>query len=218
MLRVKSLLCAAVAVAAMGSFANAATVSFNLAGNGGTASSFTFTGTPNPPPLSMTVTGFYAGLLSGVTTQNVRQTSNGIGVSTAFSGTGFVDLFTNRINSGLDGVEGALFSFSGNVSLKKITFGFVDVNDQARVRIESGLQGANPLFLGSIGLDNEITINQPNLGNQFSVSATDLNDGFSLRTISVEYELSAGPVPIPVPAASVAGGAMLAGLIGRRKR
>jgi hypothetical protein len=218
MLRSKSVLLAALGVAAVASVSHAATVSFDLAGNGGTASSFSFSGTPNPPPLSLTVTGFYAGLFSGITQQDVRQTANGIGVSTSFLGTGFIDLFAGRINASLTGVEGALFTFSGDVSLKRVTFGFVDVNDQARVRIETGAEGSNPLFLGSIGLDREITINQPNLGSQFSVSATDANDGFTLRSISVEYELAGGPIPIPTPMASLAGAALLAGAAGRRRR
>lgn len=199
------------------SSAQAATVQVNFdfkSNTSGTYSSLNVAGAPSL--VSVQVTAFiYDRIFGTYNSANVRQTSNGLGVSG-----GIVDLHTNQIDGSVLYLEGLRFAFSpGPVTLTSLSFRLRNSYDQTTIATIPDVGSPTVLYSGTIPSSNVVNISTANNGFNFGLISTDYNDGYALEGLSVTYtEPAAGPLPVPLPAAAASGMGLLAlSALGRRR-
>ena len=208
----KTILAAMTALLLSTTAATAAT-SFNFSGNGGLASSYSFT--EDGITVDVTPAVFSNGNTPTITDQGwVGQYNGGLGITNSiFDGDHQVDGFGNN--------DLAIFKFSENVTLQSVTFSFVGPNDDFAFFFDNGPDGDLDLINDDVDIPGlgvgTYVFNSTWTGMLFGIGAKGGNDEFKIKGMMVE-RVSVIPLPAALPLYGA--GLAVLGLIGwiRRKR
>lgn len=171
---------------AVSSLANAALLDFDFS-NGANASNATFSSELNfsNSGLDLEVTAYSANWFGGYSQSNVSQWKRGLGVS------------GGRYDTQVDGRYGdelLAFNFSEEVSLKSISFMSFDRNDQAQVYDLDADSFwdfyVTNIYKGETVKDGKgirtFNFTQDIVSSYFGIEANDMNDNFTVYSMSVE--------------------------------
>jgi hypothetical protein len=178
-------LCATIGLAAT---ANASVITFDLQGNGGSQSSYTF----NSGGYTLTATG-YNDFFGPPTQVNVYQGSYGLGVDSLF--------FDNYQIDGLGGNETLRFSLSAPLQLNTVKFTLVGYDDEFSLTVGSSYIGSTnvpgaALFDSGTGTFDFSYLNLVDALYTFGV--TDYNDDYKIKQITFLTNDTQGDITPPV--------------------